>query len=114
MTSLFEFIFLFAFLLWPFTLGGYYSLLAMQAFMTLRPITDQSPHALASFGCQCLVPFIGFPIFWICYHWWHPYPDPAELGSDLNGCIAFYITVAIAIALAVTTTKLATTKKPCT
>ena len=109
MTSLFDFldlVFLSAFLFAPYTLAGYYGLLAFQAFMTLRPIPNQKYSALTSFAIQCLIPLIGFPIFWICY-WWRPYPNPSEWGSDHNGFIAFYITVALAIALAMLTTKLA-------
>ncbi len=107
MASLYDFldlIFLFAFLCAPFTLVGYYSLLAIQAFMTLRPISGQKASALTCFAFQCLIPLIGFPIFWICYYWWHPYPNPSEWGSDRNGFIAFYTTVSLAIALAVLTT----------
>jgi hypothetical protein len=107
MFTVFEFIYIFAFLLWSVTLGLYYALLAVQAFVTLRPIPSQRRATLWSFTAQCLVPLIGFPIFWFCYYVWQPFPDPAEWGSDLNGCMAFYITVGLALALALLTSRLA-------
>lgn len=106
-----DLILFFTFALWPYTLAVYYSLLVLQAFLILRPILDQAPSALVSFAAQCLMPLFGFPIFWICYYWWQPYPNPADWSSDPNGCIAFCLTIALAIALSVLTTKLATKPK---
>lgn len=112
MDSLFGFfhlVYFFAFLLAPYILIIYYGLLTLQALLTLRPIPDQRVSALTSFVFQCLIPLIGFPIFWFFY-WWQPYPNPTEWGSDRNGFIAFYITVTLAIGLAVLTSKLASSK----
>ena len=108
MITALDFIYLFAFLLWPFTLGGYYALVFIQAMVELRPNVHRRRSVLSSFALQCLVPVIGFPIFWTCHYIWKPFPDPVEWGSDLNGCIAFYITVGLALVLAFRTHRLAT------
>ena len=81
---------------WPFTLPAYYLFLIAYALTYLRPLSAQPGFVRGSYLALLVMPILSLPIFWFCYHVWHPYPDSYEWGADENGETAFLIPLTIA------------------